>query len=145
MRTAERFAVEQRHFKPLKWAYERVRDLMNGMGCTPASRSKIQLDDAQSDMFADAMRMIDVTFHDKDDAPHNFKKVSALHQQVDGSHYRYMEIQPVEYIHTNGLNFCEGNVVKYISRHRRKHGKQDLLKARHFIDLLIELEYPETP
>lgn len=52
----------------IKWAYERVRDLMNGMGCTPAARSKIQLDDAQSDMFADAMRMIDVTFHDGDDA-----------------------------------------------------------------------------
>ena len=48
----------------VKWAYERVRDLMSGMGCTPAARSKIRVDDAQSDMFADAMRMIDVSFHD---------------------------------------------------------------------------------
>lgn len=46
----------------IKWAYERVRDLMSGMGCTPAARSKIKLDDAQTDMFADAMRMIEVRF-----------------------------------------------------------------------------------
>lgn len=52
----------------IKWAYDRVRDLMSGMGCTPAARSKIKLDDAQGDMFADAMRMLDVTFHDADDA-----------------------------------------------------------------------------
>lgn len=50
----------------VKWAYDRVRDLMSGMGCTPAARSKIRLEDAQGDMFADAMRMIDVTFHDSD-------------------------------------------------------------------------------
>ncbi len=48
----------------IKWAYDRVRDLMSGMGCTPAARSKIKLDDAQGDMFADAMRMIDVKFVD---------------------------------------------------------------------------------
>lgn len=42
----------------VKWAYERVRDLMSGMGCTPAARSKIRLEDAQGDMFADAMRMV---------------------------------------------------------------------------------------
>lgn len=48
----------------IKWAYDRVRDLMAGMGCTPAARSKIHLDDAQTDMFADAMRMIDVKFVD---------------------------------------------------------------------------------
>lgn len=51
----------------IKWAYDRVRDLMSGMGCTPAARTKIKLDDAQGDMFADAMRMIDVTFHDADE------------------------------------------------------------------------------
>lgn len=50
----------------IKWAYERVRDLMSGMGCTPAARSKIRLEDAQTDIFADAMRMIDVRFVDND-------------------------------------------------------------------------------
>lgn len=72
------------------------------------------------------------------------RPVTALNQQEGGSHYRDMKIQPIEYIHANGLGFCEGNVVKYVSRHRQKNGKQDLLKARHFIDLLIEMDYPET-
>jgi hypothetical protein len=70
-------------------------------------------------------------------------KQPALSVQEGGSHYKGMKIQPVEYIHANGLSFCEGSVVKYVSRHKAKNGKQDLLKARHFIDLLIELEYPE--
>ena len=53
-----------------------------------------------------------------------------------------MAIQPVEYIHRNGLGFCEGCVIKYVTRWREKGGAEDLLKARHFIDLLIELEFP---
>ena len=61
--------------------------------------------------------------------------------QVGGNHYKDLKIQPIEYIHANGLNFLEGNVVKYITRHRKKNGKQDLEKAKHYIDLLIELEY----
>ncbi len=60
--------------------------------------------------------------------------------QVGGSHYVGMAIQPVEYIHRNNLGFIEGCVVKYISRWRNKNGVEDLRKARHFIDLLIELE-----
>ncbi|QII87527.1 DUF3310 domain-containing protein [Bordetella hinzii] len=51
-----------------------------------------------------------------------------------------MAIQPVEYIHKNGLGYFEGNVVKYISRWRKKGGAEDLKKARHYIDLLLELE-----
>ena len=51
-------------------------------------------------------------------------------------HYDF-NIQPVEYILRNGLGFCEGNVVKYISRWRLKNGRADLLKARHYIDILI--------
>ena len=65
---------------------------------------------------------------------------SALNVQVDGSHYKDLAIQPVEYIHTNGLGFCEGSVVKYVTRWRAKNGIADLKKARHFLDLLIELE-----
>lgn len=66
-----------------------------------------------------------------------------LNVQVGGSHYKDCKIQPVEYIHANGLGFCEGSIIKYVTRHKSKNGKQDLLKARHFIDLLISLEYPE--
>ena len=65
---------------------------------------------------------------------------SALNVQVDGSHYKDLAIQPVEYIHANGLGFCEGSVVKYVTRWRTKNGIADLKKARHFLDLLIELE-----
>ena len=66
--------------------------------------------------------------------------MSALEQQVGGDHYRRLKIQPVEYIHRNGLGFIEGCVIKYVSRWRDKNGIDDLRKARHFIDLLIELE-----
>ena len=66
--------------------------------------------------------------------------MSALQQQVAGDHYKNLKIQPIEYIHANGLPFAEGSVVKYVTRWREKGGLKDLEKARHFLDLLIELE-----
>jgi len=66
--------------------------------------------------------------------------VSALGEQVGGDHYKGRAIQPIQYIHANGLGFCEGNVVKYITRWREKNGVADLRKAIHYIELLIELE-----
>lgn len=66
--------------------------------------------------------------------------MSAMKEQVSGSHYKTMVIQPVEYIHKNGIGFAEGSVIKYVSRWRSKGGLDDLRKARHFIDLLIEME-----
>lgn len=67
--------------------------------------------------------------------------LSALQQQIGGSHYRSMKIQPIEFCHANGIGFAEGAIIKYVCRHRQKNGRADLLKARHLIDLLIELEY----
>lgn len=67
----------------------------------------------------------------------------ALDVQVGGAHYKSCTIQPVEFSYRNGLNFMEGSVVKYICRHRSKNGVEDLKKAKHYIDLLIELEYAE--
>ena len=67
----------------------------------------------------------------------------ALAVQEGGGHYKDLKIQPVEFIHANDLGFMEGCVVKYVSRYKRKNGLEDLKKARHFIDLLIQLEYPE--
>lgn len=61
--------------------------------------------------------------------------------QIGGDHYKKYKIQPVEYIHANNLDFFQGSVVKYITRFRDKNGIEDLKKAKHFIDLLIELEY----
>lgn len=65
----------------------------------------------------------------------------ALDKQVAGNHYKQMKIQPVEFIHANNISYLEGNVIKYICRHRNKNGVDDLLKAKHYIELLIELEY----
>ena len=67
----------------------------------------------------------------------------ALETQVGGGHYKKYKIQPVEFCQKNGLNYCESNVIKYICRHKDKNGLQDLEKAMHYIQLLIELEYKE--
>lgn len=61
----------------------------------------------------------------------------AKQRQEGGDHYRLLPLQPIEYILKNELGFCEGNVVKYISRWQSKGGIEDLHKARHYIDLLI--------
>ena len=65
---------------------------------------------------------------------------NALDVQIQGDHYKDMAIQPVEFIHANDIPYLEGNVIKYVSRWRKKNGIADLEKARHYIDLLIELE-----
>lgn len=65
---------------------------------------------------------------------------NALIQQIGGSHYKQLTIQPVEYIHANGISYFEGNVIKYVSRWRDKGGMEDLHKAKHYLELLIELE-----
>lgn len=66
---------------------------------------------------------------------------SPLQTQVGGSHYKDLKIQPIEFIHANNIPFCEANAIKYLCRWRNKNGRQDLEKAKHYIDLLIELEY----
>lgn len=68
-------------------------------------------------------------------------KVSPLKVQVAGDHYKKLSIQPIEYIHANNLNFLEGNVVKYVTRWRGKGGLADLEKAKHYLELLMELEF----
>lgn len=61
-----------------------------------------------------------------------------LKVQYGGTHYKDRAIQPIEYILANDLNFCEGCVVKYVTRWRDKGGIEDLKKAKHYIDFLIE-------
>jgi hypothetical protein len=65
---------------------------------------------------------------------------SALATQVGGDHYKKLKIQPMEYSMANGLDACQHTVVKYVTRFRDKGGIADLEKAKHTIDLLIELE-----
>jgi hypothetical protein len=67
--------------------------------------------------------------------------MNPLDTQEGGSHYKDMAIQPVEFIHRNRIPYLEANVIKYVCRHRSKNGVEDLKKARHYIDLLIQLEY----
>ena len=69
-----------------------------------------------------------------------YEPVNPLDKQVHGNHYKDLPIQPVEYIHANAMGYLEGNVVKYVSRWRKKNGIADLEKAKHYIELLIELE-----
>lgn len=66
---------------------------------------------------------------------------SALNSQVGGQHYKDMPIQPVEFIHANDIPFIEGSIIKYVCRHRSKNGREDLKKAAHFLQMLIEMEY----
>jgi hypothetical protein len=68
----------------------------------------------------------------------------AMDRQVSGNHYKKYKIQPVEFIYANKVEYCEANIIKYICRHRDKNGLQDLEKAKHYIDLLIELEYADV-
>lgn len=60
--------------------------------------------------------------------------------QIGGSHYKSMAIQPLEYSLANDLGPCEANVVKYVSRWKAKGGIEDLRKARHYIEVLIDWE-----
>ena len=70
--------------------------------------------------------------------------MSALDTQAGGSHYKNLAIQPVEYIQANGLDYLQGNIVKYITRHKTKNGAEDIKKAIHYCQLILELEYAET-
>jgi len=57
--------------------------------------------------------------------------------QIGGDHYKSKAIQPIEYILANKLDFCSGNVVKYITRYKDKNGLEDLQKAKQYIDFLM--------
>jgi hypothetical protein len=71
--------------------------------------------------------------------------MTASDKQIAGSHYASLPIQPSEFIHRNGLGWCEGNAIKYVCRHGSKNGRQDIEKAIHYLQLLLEWEYPDAP
>ena len=76
-------------------------------------------------------------------APENIEemdKEKASETQIGGNHYSNMVIQPIEFIHKNNLSFIQGNIIKYVCRYKSKGGIEDLNKAKHYIDLLIEFE-----
>jgi hypothetical protein len=83
-------------------------------------------------VFGDAVKQ---DLHDIKNAP--------LDNQVGGSHYKDMKIQPIEFIMANDLNFCQGNIIKYICRYKEKNGLEDLNKVIHYVELLKDIEYGE--
>lgn len=64
---------------------------------------------------------------------------------VQPAHYTDCSIQPIDYIWANNLNFLEGNIVKYVTRHKAKNGKEDLEKALFYLQMLIDREYGVNP
>lgn len=65
--------------------------------------------------------------------------MSANDKQVGGEHYKGA-IQPWDFIVSNELGYLEGNVVKYVSRYKKKNGLQYLEKAKHYLEKLIECQ-----
>jgi len=68
----------------------------------------------------------------------------AFFKQIGGAHYKKYKIQPSRFINDNKILFAEGNAIKYICRHQDKGGKQDLLKAIHYIEMIIERDYKKN-
>ena len=67
--------------------------------------------------------------------------MSTYNKQNAGSHYKKFKIQPSKFINDNKLLFAEGNAIKYICRHPHKNGREDLEKAMHYIEMIIERDY----
>lgn len=57
--------------------------------------------------------------------------------QIGGNHYQ-SAIQPIDFILANNLGFCEGSIIKYVSRHKAKNGRQDIEKAMHYCQFLLD-------
>lgn len=69
----------------------------------------------------------------------------AINEQIGGDHYKRRVIQPIEFIHKNHIPFIEGNIIKYVCRHRDKGKRVDLEKAIHLLRMLLELDYSTAP
>ena len=67
--------------------------------------------------------------------------MSVWKKQIGGNHYRKYRVQPSQFVTENKLLYPEGCVIKYVIRHQDKGGKQDLEKAKHMIDMIIERDY----
>ena len=72
-----------------------------------------------------------------------FKKSTnkSLQEQVGGKHYSSMKIQPAEFINENKLLFAEGNAIKYICSHSVKGKEEDIKKAIHYLEMILERDY----
>lgn len=66
-----------------------------------------------------------------------------MSEQVGGDHYRNKAIEPIQYIMENKLGYCEGNVIKYVTRHREKGKSEDIRKAIQYLKFILKHEYGE--
>jgi len=66
-----------------------------------------------------------------------------LSNQVAGDHYKKYKIQPTQYIVANGIGFLAGNVIKYTTRYKDKNGAEDIRKAIHYLNMILEFEYDQ--
>ena len=71
--------------------------------------------------------------------------MSAYNKQIGGKHYLKYKVQPSKFVTENKLLYPEGSVIKYVIRHQDKGGKEDLEKAKHMIDMIIERDYSMVP
>ena len=76
---------------------------------------------------------------EKDNTRQDVSSEGVRHQE----HYSCFELEPLTYIIVNKLGFCEGNIIKYVTRYKHKGGLEDLLKAEHYLHILIEEEKHE--
>ena len=68
-------------------------------------------------------------------------RYKSLDKQHGGSHYKKFKIQPAEFINENQLLFAEGNAIKYICRHSAKWKEEDIKKAIHYLEMILERDY----
>lgn len=64
-------------------------------------------------------------------------------EQIGGDHYMNKSIQPIDFILENNLGYCEGCVIKYVTRHKEKNGAEDIRKAIHYLRFILAYEYGE--
>ena len=76
--------------------------------------------------------------------PDIFKEFNyeCLAEQIGSDHYKKMKVEPAYFISENKLEFAEGNVVKYVCRHKYKNKSQDIKKAIHYLKIILERDYP---
>jgi len=70
--------------------------------------------------------------------------MTAYKKQIGGSHYKSMAMQPSEFINKNRLPFAEGSAIKYICRHAAKGKEQDIHKAIHYLEMILDRDYQDT-
>ena len=66
-----------------------------------------------------------------------------ISDNINPNHYLRFKITPTQYIVENNLSFLEGNVIKYVTRHRFKNGKEDIKKAIRYLEMILEYDYKE--